>query len=111
MPGTGIPGFKRRSAIANAGLYNLLQHHEQILEPVVMKWWKIESLQGSLPRQSRRAALIRQIQRIGLGSTPLADRAREAADRARTTLADRKADISTRACSTVLTHPGLTAAG
>ena len=47
MPGTGIPGFKRHAqAIANAGLYNLLQHHEQILEPVVMKWWKVESLQG-----------------------------------------------------------------
>ena len=97
MPGTGIPGFKRHAqAIANAGLYNLLQHHEQILEPVVMKWWKIESLQGlTAEAEQAREALIRQIQRIGTAARRLADRAREAAERARTTLADRKPATAT----------------
>ena len=96
MPGTGIPGFKRHAqAIANAGLYNLLQHHEQILEPVVMKWWKVESLQGlTAEAEQAREALIRQIQRIGTAARRLADRAREAAERARVTLADRKAEIT-----------------
>jgi len=86
MPGTGIPGFKRHAqAIANAGLYNLMQHHDQILEPVVMKWWKIESLQGlTAEAEQAREAVIRQIQRIGTAARRLAERAREAADRART---------------------------
>jgi len=91
MPGTGIPGFKRHAmAIANAGLYNLLQHHDQILEPVVIKWWKIESLQGlTAEAEQAREALIRQIQRIGTAARRLAERAREAAERARLTLTDR----------------------
>jgi hypothetical protein len=38
--------------------------------------------------------LIRQIQRIGTAARRLADRAREAAERARLTLADRKADMT-----------------
>ncbi|HEY7628125.1 MAG TPA: acyl-ACP desaturase [Ilumatobacteraceae bacterium] len=81
MPGTGIPGFKRHArAIANAGVYNLLLHHEQILEPVVMKWWKIESLQGLTAEAERaRDALISQIQRIGTAARRLADRAMAAA--------------------------------
>ncbi len=96
MPGTGIPGFKHHAqAIANAGLYNLSQHHEQILEPVVMKWWKIESLQGlTAEAELAREALIRQIQRIGKVARRLAERAREAAERARSTLVDRTAEIT-----------------
>jgi acyl-[acyl-carrier-protein] desaturase len=96
MPGTGIPGFKRHAqAIASAGLYNLLQHHEQILEPVVMKWWKVESLQGlTAEAEQAREALIRQIHRIGSAARRLADRARDAAERARTTIGERTADIA-----------------
>ncbi|MGD9995969.1 MAG: acyl-ACP desaturase [Ilumatobacteraceae bacterium] len=78
MPGTGIPGFKRHAeAIARAGLYNLLQHHDQILEPVVLKWWKIESLQGlSSEAEQARERLLRQIQRIGKAARRLAERAK-----------------------------------
>jgi len=96
MPGTGIPGFKRHAmAIANAGLYNLLQHHDQILEPVVLKWWKIESLQGlTAEAEQARERLIRQIQRIGTAARRLAERAREAADRARLTLSDRSPAVT-----------------
>ncbi len=85
MPGTGIPGFKRHAElIARGGLYNLSQHHDQILQPVIMKWWKIESLQGlTSEAEQAREALIRQIQRIGSVARRLAERAREAAERAK----------------------------
>jgi acyl-[acyl-carrier-protein] desaturase len=85
MPGTGIPGFKRHAeAIARGGLYNLQQHHDQILEPVVLKWWKIESLQGlSSEAEVARDALVRQIHRIGKAARRLADRAREATEKAK----------------------------
>jgi acyl-[acyl-carrier-protein] desaturase len=88
MPGTGIPGFKRHAAaIARGGLYNLLQHHDQILEPVVLKWWKIESLQGlTAEAEVARDALLRQIQRIGNAARRLAERAREATEKAKSTL-------------------------
>jgi len=90
MPGTGIPGFKHHAdAIAKAGLYNLAQHHDQILEPVVVKWWKIEKLQGlTSEAEIAREAVLRQIQRIGKVARRLADRALEAAEKARTTLGD-----------------------
>lgn len=96
MPGTGIPGFKQHAdAIAKAGLYNLLQHHDQILEPVVMKWWKIESLQGlTSEAEVARDALVRQIGRIGKAARRLAERAREAtekaSERAKAGLAERR---------------------
>lgn len=84
MPGTGIPGFRQHAeAIAREGVYNLLQHHEQILQPVVLKWWKIESLQGLTSDAERaRDALLLRIDRIGKAARRLADRARDAADRA-----------------------------
>ena len=84
MPGTGIPGFKQHAeAIARGGLYNLQQHHDQILEPVVMKWWKIESLQGlTSDAEIARDALLRRIQRIGIAARKLADRARDATEKA-----------------------------
>ena len=105
MPGTGIPGFKRHAdAIAKAGLYNLLLHHDQILEPVVIKWWKVESLSGlTAEAEMARERLLRQIQRIGLAARRLADRAREAAERAR--------DVGERAIARVqldVARPGLT---
>ena len=80
MPGTGIPGFRAHAElIARDGLYNLQQHHDQILQPVVMKWWDVESLQGlSAEADVARDALLRRIQRIGKVARRLGDRAREA---------------------------------
>jgi acyl-[acyl-carrier-protein] desaturase len=96
MPGTGIPGFKKHAhAIASGGLYNLQQHHDQILEPVVLKWWKVESLQGlTAEAEQARDSLLRQIQRIGAAGRRLADRARDAAERARTTVAERAVELT-----------------
>jgi acyl-[acyl-carrier-protein] desaturase len=92
MPGTGIPGFKRHAdAIARAGLYNLTQHHSRILEPVVLKFWKIESLQGlTAEAEVARDAVLRQIQRIGSAARRLAERAKHAAERAKTAVAERR---------------------
>lgn len=84
MPGTGIPDFKRHAeAIARAGIYNLGQHHAQILEPVVLKSWKIDSLEHlSAEAEIARDKLVRQIQRVGDVARRLAERAKEAKDRA-----------------------------
>jgi acyl-[acyl-carrier-protein] desaturase len=92
MPGTGIPGFKRHAElIAREGLYSLAQHHDQILEPVVLKWWKIESLQGlTAEAEIARDKITRQIQRIGKVARRLADRAHDAAARAREAVGSRR---------------------
>ncbi|MCX6523016.1 MAG: acyl-ACP desaturase [Actinobacteria bacterium] len=89
MPGTGIPGFKKHAeAIARDGLYNLQQHHDQILQPVVVRWWKIESLSGlTSEAEQARDAVLDRITRIGVAARRLADRALEAAERARTAIA------------------------
>jgi acyl-[acyl-carrier-protein] desaturase len=89
MPGTGIPGFRKHAeAIARDGLYNLQQHHDQILQPVVLRWWNIESLSGlTADAEQARDAVLDRINRIGVAARRLADRARDAADRARTAIA------------------------
>jgi len=39
MPGTGIPGFLRRSIdIAKAGVYNLRIHHDNVVSPLLNQW-------------------------------------------------------------------------
>ncbi len=88
MPGTGIPGFKKHAeAIARDGLYNLQQHHDQILQPVVVRSWKIESLSGlTSEAEQARVAVLDRINRIGVAARRLADRARDAAERARTVI-------------------------
>lgn len=50
MPGTGIPGFLRRSVeIARAGVYNLRVHHDNVLIPLIQHW-KIADLTGLTSR-------------------------------------------------------------
>lgn len=47
MPGEGIPGFAGRArTIAAAGIYDLSLHHEQILEPIVVRHWDLPNLTG-----------------------------------------------------------------
>ena len=67
MPGTGIPGFvEHAKAIADAGIYDFAIHHDKILQPVVLRDWKIESLEGLSPEaEQARDALVTQISRIG----------------------------------------------
>jgi acyl-[acyl-carrier-protein] desaturase len=47
MPGIGIPGFAEHAKrIAQAGIYDLAVHHEQILVPVVIRGWDVEHVAG-----------------------------------------------------------------
>jgi acyl-[acyl-carrier-protein] desaturase len=47
MPGFGMDGFTAHAvSIASAGIYNFRVHCEQVLIPVVMTHWRIESIEG-----------------------------------------------------------------
>jgi acyl-[acyl-carrier-protein] desaturase len=84
MPGTGIPNFAAHSqAIANVGIYNLEQHHSQILVPVVLRQWAIDRTQGLTDRaEQARDRVMAKIDQIGKIARRLAERARIAAERA-----------------------------
>ncbi|MEY2427026.1 MAG: acyl-[acyl-carrier-protein] desaturase [Actinomycetota bacterium] len=82
MPGTGIANFGEHSkAIAKAGIYDLQIHHEQILVPVVLRDWAVESLEGLTPEaEEARDALVTRIDRIGRAGRRMAERWAEQAD-------------------------------
>jgi acyl-[acyl-carrier-protein] desaturase len=81
MPGTGILGFQTHAtAIAGAGIYDFAIHHDQILVPVVLRHWRVESLEGLTPEaEHARARLVRRIERIGKVARRLAERREEMA--------------------------------
>jgi acyl-[acyl-carrier-protein] desaturase len=46
MPGSDIPGFQRRAVqIAIAGIYDLRQHRDEVVMPV-LRYWKVFELEG-----------------------------------------------------------------
>lgn len=77
MPGTGIPNFgERAKLIAKAGIYDMQIHYDQILVPVVMREWAVESLEGLTPEAEKaRASLVDRIERIGRVAAKAAERA------------------------------------
>ena len=79
MPGTGIPGFAQHSkAIADSGIYDLAIHHDQILQPVVIRDWAVEKLEGLNPEaEEARRKLVKQINRIGKVGRRIAERRAE----------------------------------
>jgi acyl-[acyl-carrier-protein] desaturase len=84
MPGTGIVDFAdHASAIAKAGIYDLQLHHEQILVPVVLRHWGVESLEGLTPEaEEARAKLVHFIDRVGRVGRRLAARRERTLDTA-----------------------------
>lgn len=47
MPGEGIPDFAAHAKlIASAGIYDLAAHYEQILEPIVLRYWDLPNIEG-----------------------------------------------------------------
>jgi acyl-[acyl-carrier-protein] desaturase len=69
MPGTGIPDFSAHAAaIADAGIYDLKSHHDQVLVPLVLRHWRLESVEGldADAEQARDRALhhIERIERV-----------------------------------------------
>jgi len=66
MPGAGIDDFVNHAkAIADAGIYNLSIHHDQILAPVVLRAWRLEALEGLTPEaEEARERLVKRLSRI-----------------------------------------------
>ena len=69
MPGAGIPDFARHAAaVAAAGIYDFNVHYEQILAPVVLRSWGLESITGlnAEAEQARERTLhhLRRIERV-----------------------------------------------
>ena len=83
MPGVGIVDFAdHANAIAKAGIYDLVSHHEQILVPVVLRHWSVEELTGLTDEAERaRDALLSFIDRVGRVGQRLAARREAAAER------------------------------
>ena len=83
MPGTGIAGFRSHAqAIANAGIYDMVIHHDKILVPCVLRHWKIDEIQGlSDSAEKARERLFAQMARLKKVGTHLAEKreARQAA--------------------------------
>jgi len=66
MPGTGIPDFAAlAAAIADTGIYDLALHHDQVLVPVVLRHWNIESIEGlDAEAEQARTRLVDYIARV-----------------------------------------------
>lgn len=66
MPGAEIEGFTRHAAaIAAAGIYDFRVHHDQILGPVVLRRWKLGSIEGLTPEADKaRAHVLKWIARV-----------------------------------------------
>lgn len=76
MPGTGIVGFARHArAIAAAGIYDFGVHHAQVLIPVLIRNWKVDTLTGlSGEAAAAQDALMRFVERLGKAAARQAER-------------------------------------
>ena len=66
MPGAGIDDFAHHAkAIADARIYDLEIHHDQILVPVILRAWQLESLEHLSPEaEEARERLVKRLGRI-----------------------------------------------
>ena len=82
MPGVGIVDFAgHASAIAKAGIYDVWSHYEQILVPVVLRFWGVEEVAGLTPEaEEARTSLIGYIERVGRVGRRIAERRAAAMD-------------------------------
>jgi acyl-[acyl-carrier-protein] desaturase len=76
MPGTGIVDFEAHArAIAKAGIYDFAVHHDSILQPVVIRHWGLEQLEGlDEAGEKARASVLKHIERVGRAARRLASR-------------------------------------
>jgi acyl-[acyl-carrier-protein] desaturase len=81
MPGTGIDGFAAHAAaIAVAGIYDFRIHYEQILVPVVLQHWRLESVTGlNAAAEAAREHVLRYIGRLKRVADRMAAQAADAA--------------------------------
>jgi len=80
MPGTGITGFAgHAAAIAAAGIYDFRVHYEQILVPVVLVQWRLESIEGlDAEAEQARERLLAWVARIRRVAARMAEQAAQA---------------------------------
>jgi acyl-[acyl-carrier-protein] desaturase len=66
MPGTGIADFNKHAArIAEAGIYDLNLFCEQILQPVILRHWGLEKLEGLTPEADEaRTRVLAHMERL-----------------------------------------------
>jgi acyl-[acyl-carrier-protein] desaturase len=76
MPGTGIPDFNALAvAIADTGIYDLALHHDQVLAPVVLRHWNVESIEGlDAEAEAARTRVLAYIARLDRVGKRIADR-------------------------------------
>ena len=76
MPGTGIVDFETHArAIAKAGIYDFAVHHDAILQPVVIRHWGLEQVEGlDEAGEKARASALKHIERVGRAARRLAAR-------------------------------------
>jgi acyl-[acyl-carrier-protein] desaturase len=76
-----VEGFRDiAKAIARAGIYDLGIHHDQILVPVILRHWRLESLEGLTPEaEQARERLMERITKIGRVGHHLSAKREEAA--------------------------------
>ena len=76
MPGVGIPGFAEHAKrIANAGIYDLAIHHEQILVPMVLRTWELESIEGlDAEAEQARERIVKYLEKSGRVAKRLSER-------------------------------------
>ena len=84
MPGTGIADFQRHAmAIARAGIYDFHLHHDQVLVPVVLRQWGLESIEGlSAEAEEARERTIRHMARLRRAADRFTDRRSDSAEKA-----------------------------
>jgi acyl-[acyl-carrier-protein] desaturase len=76
MPGTGIPGFNEHAkVIAKAGIYNPAIHYNDILVPVLLRKWKIDTIGGLTPEAAQaQEDIMRRMERLGKVAARFADK-------------------------------------
>ena len=76
MPGAGIRGFAEHARrIASAGIYDLSVHHRQILVPVLIQQWAVDTMSGLSDFGNRaRDALMKRLERSARVADRMLDR-------------------------------------
>ena len=94
MPGATMAGFRRNSMlIANAGIYDLRLHHDEVVSPILRKWKVFERTDlgpvGEKAREELAAFLV--------GLDAQATRFVESRERKRARLAQREEKVAAQA--------------
>ena len=82
MPGNTIDGFLRKSvSIANAGIYDLRLHHDDVVMPVLRKWGVFETTTLDAEGEQAREKIATFVARLDAAATKFEDRRAERAAR------------------------------